>query len=479
MKKILVGCGGLATLCVLSYPGFGWLVEQGVRHQINGIPKQYGMKVELTHFQRHWFSSDAKILWKWQIPAHLSQNAQGQTITISPQNYEKEFPIHFFHGPLIFNHGSVFFGIGHADTHIDWPLFNNLPDKKQFSADSVFPRIDVQMALNFLYQTVWKTSIPPFQLSSLDKNDQVKWHGLHLFNKIKGKAESVKGKLESPGWEVISKHSGGYFKIQNLWSKYYLSHDASGLMIGDVKLKIQDLKMKKPVGLAYELSHLSIDSSANVDQDLFSTTIQVKLDQWQSNQHYYGPLNMDMEISKVHALSLSHLKDLLKPEENASPSFRQRNIWSVIASVPDLLKHGLAVDLKDFHLVTPEGDIDAKAHLGLDPDTAASFLGMQLMQNLSGTLDLSFAQPMLANVLMRMVKDQIYLQQGITADTIDAAKSKEIERAATERVQTKFAALVKEGVLLRESSNYMMHFKLNQGKLLLNNKQFDPGWLVV
>ena len=276
-----------------------------------------------------------------------------------------------------------------------------------------------------------------------------------------------------------SKSLAAYFKLKELWANYHLTHDPSGLMTGQIKFKIQDLKMKKPASPAYELSNLTLHSSANVEQEFFSTAFQVKLDSWQTDKNHYGPLNMDLEVSKVHALSLSHLQDMLKPEENASPSFRQRNIWSVMASVPELLKHGLVIDLKDFHLVTVDGEIDAKAHLGLDPDMASSFLGMQLMQHLSGSFDLSFAQSILSQVLIRLVKDQLYLQQGSKQTTMEPAQAKEIEQAAHARVQQKLEQMVKEGVLLSQESKYLMHFKLNQGKLLLNNKEFDPSWLVV
>ena len=216
MKKVLVGLGGAAVLGLLSYPGFGFLVEKGVRYQIAAMPKQYGMTVKLVDFHRHWFSSDAKILWKWQIPAHLSQNHQGQTITVSPQYYEKEFPIHIYHGPISFSKNAAFFGVGHADTRIDWPLFSNMPQKKEFSSNSIFPHVDIQMALNFLYQTTWKTSVPPFKLSSIDNKSVLLWQGLEIYNRIHGRAESVKGQINFAGGDLNLNGLKSYVRLKNM-----------------------------------------------------------------------------------------------------------------------------------------------------------------------------------------------------------------------------------------------------------------------
>jgi uncharacterized protein YdgA (DUF945 family) len=452
------------------------LVEQGVKHQINRIPKQYGMTVELTNFHRNWFSSDASILWKWQIPAHLSQNAQGQTVTISPQSFEKEFPIHIFHGPVIFNQGKIFFGIGHADTRIDWPLFNNLPEKKEFSQNSVFPHIDIQMALNFLYQTIWNTSIPAFHLTSIDNQNDLQWQGLTIKNKIKGKALAIKGRINFLGGDLNYKVPKSFVHVENLQSRYYLKHEDNGLITGKFSLTLEQLAMQKFDDQQLKLSHLVMDTKSALEQDLFSTEFQVKLASWQHNAVNLGPFNMDLQISKLNATALSHLQKVMQPEQNASPSFRQRNFWSVLATVPDLLKHGLAIDLKDLHLVMTEGPVDVQAHLELAADTASSFLGMQLIQNLQGNIDFNLAQKVLANFMIDMVEKQLQLMETKPETTTSPA---DLHQAALTRVESKLSELVKSGVFIKDNANYLIHLKINKGELSLNNKPFDSSWLLI
>jgi uncharacterized protein YdgA (DUF945 family) len=476
MKKILVGVGGAVVLGLLSYPGFGLLVEQGVRHQISVMPKQYGMTVKLVDFHRHWFTSDAKILWKWQIPAHLSQNAQGQTITVSPQNFEKEFPIHFFHGPISFSKGSVFFGIGHANTVLEWPLFNTLPTKSEFASESIFPHIDIQMALNFLYQTTWKTSIPPFKLSSLNKTNSLNWQGFELYNRIQGRASSVRGQLKFVGGQLDFTELKSYVHLKNLFTKYYLKHHNSGLMIGKIKLKFDHLGFQQFAEHQYQFSDLDLNARSNVKDESFDTEFDTKLGFWTVDGQKYGPLTMDLQISELNARSLAKLQEILQPEENASPSFRQRNFWSVIATIPDLLKHGLVIDLKDFHLDLHEGMIDAKAHISLAPDLASSFLGLQFLQNLQGNIDLSLPKELLNQFLVSMVVSQLHLSQEQEQSSLDATT---LEREAGARVQAKLNKLTQDGVLILENSNYAFHISIAQGQLSINNKTFDPSWLLV
>lgn len=474
MRKILGALGGVAALGLLSYPGFGLLVEKGVRQQLTSMPKQYGMSVELTDFHRHWFTSDAKILWKWQIPAHLTQNSQGQTITISPQNYEKEFEIKIFHGPIVLTGGHLFFGIGHADTHIDWPLFSNLPLKDEFSKESIFPSINIQMALNFLFQTTWNTQIPAFKLIGVNQPNKIDWHGLVIHNQIKNNTEALKGEIDFPGVQVVKENTS--FDIQKLQSKYHFKHDDSGLYIGKLGFNVDAISLNDDQKNEFMIHNWVVESHSDIHQGLFSTEFVVNLKDLVVNQQKVGPLEFDLELSKINALALNQMHEVLKPQQNASPSFRQKNFWALMTTVPELLKHGMSLELKKFHLVLEQGTIDSHAQFSLAADEAGGLMALQSLKNLQGNVDIQLSQNLLSQWLKSVLEKQLSIQQLSLGNSVS---SNDIQQAAASRTDQKLKELVSSGVIKVDASDYVFHIKFNNGQLLVNDLPFNPSWLVI
>lgn len=474
MKKIVGALGGLAVLGLLSYPGFGYLVEKGVRQQLAAMPKQYGMSVELTDFHRHWFTSDAKILWKWQIPAHLTQNSQGQTITISPQNYEKEFEIKIFHGPLVMTSDTFFIGIGHADTHIQWPLFSNLPVKENFTKDSVFPSINIQMALNFLNQATWNTQIPAFKLKAVNHSNQIDWHGLEIHNKIKNNAQSFKGEIDFPGAHINQQNT--LLDINNLHSDYHFKHDDSGLYIGKLGFDVDTLSIKDTQNHDFQVHEWKVASHSEVDQGLFSTELDVHFKDVIVNGEKFGPLALALELSKMNASALNQMHEILKPQQNASPSFRQKNIWALLTTVPELLKHGMDIRLKQLDLNLEQGKINTHAEFVLAPDEAGGVMALQSLKNLQGHIEIQVTQTLLSHWLKDLLEKQISIQQASLSSSVSAD---EVHDAASSRADQKLKELVSLGVIKTNTSDYIFHINLSNGQLLVNNLPFNPAWLVM
>lgn len=475
MKKILGAIGGIAVIGLLSYPGFGLLVEKGVHQQLDNMPKQYGMSVTLTDFHRHWFTSDAKILWKWQIPAHLTQNAQGQTVTISPQNYEKEFQIHIYHGPLVLTGGNVFFGIGHADTRIDWPLFSNLPIKDDFTKDSIFPHVNIQMALNFLFQTTWNTQIPAFKLTSNNSQNQIDWKGLTIHNKIRNKANSFKGNINFVGG--VFKENKSYFGINNFVSDYNFKHDPSGLYTGKLDFNIGSLDITDLNNNKVHFAKWAVNSHSDVVNGLFSTEFMMNLAELSSNNKKMGPFEIDIEAAKINAAALNQMHEVLKPQQNASPSFRQKNFWSLITAIPELLKYGLEVNLKKFHLVFDNGAIDSNAKIVLLQNNSSSLLSLQPLQNLQGNISIEVSKAILSNMISELVEKQIAAKT--VTENQPSPTAEDIHNAAVSRTTDKLTSLVKSGVLVSQSSNYLMQIKFEKGQFTVNGLAFDPSWLMI
>jgi uncharacterized protein YdgA (DUF945 family) len=474
MKKLIGSLGALAAVGLLSYPGLGYLVEKGLQHQMNAMPKQYGMTLELKDFQRHWFTSEAKLLWKWDIPAHLKQNDQGQTITISPQHYEKEVQLHIFHGPVVLRNFKPFLGVGYASTVFYWPFTAaNEPAPTQFSKESIFPEIHVSMSLDFFMHTHWKTEVPPFKLLAQDKKAEIDWGGFVLKNTISTNLNRIKGQLNLK--DLTIKKTDGVTEINTLDTAYDFKMDPVGLYIGDADFSLNHAQMAKDVFI----DQVKIKNIAEVQNNLFSTRFDASLKSASLNGFQLGPFNAEFKLSQINAPALVKAQQNLQQQQNASPSFRSKGFLSLAAAIPELLKYGVKMDLSQFHLVLPDGSIDSHLSLILPADEASSsMMNLQRMQALKGDAEIKLSKTLLKNALVDIVEKQMKSQQQLALDpAANPASDQEIEKVATTRTTEKIEALVKAGVLREQNDTYVLNFKLQTSQVTVNDLPFDPAWL--
>jgi len=465
MKKILLSVGSLAVIGALSYPGFGFLVEKGIRHQIEMMPKQYGMTVELKDFHRHWFSSDAKLFWHWDIPAHLKQNAQGQTITVSPQHFEKEINIQIAHGPIVFNKWQPFFGIGYAATTFNWPFKES---KVEFAKDSTFPQINVRMGLDFLMHTHWNTEVPAFSLISSDNTANINWGGMVLKNNIATNLDKISGNMYLKSLAIKNPQMSA--DIANFSSSYDFSLNKVGLYIGNATIALD----KFSLGNTLQFNDLKVNNDSAIADNLFSTEINLSLQSANINGTVLGPLSTKLQLSKINAAALYKVKKSFDQQQNASPNFRNKNLMTLVATIPELLKYGLQLNLQHFHLNLKNGVIDGKMQFTLPADEkSAAMLNIARMQTLSGTADFALGSTLVKDWLIDLVQKQLASQQQGNVTTVDLAS------IATARTSEKLASLVNDKVLIQKDEQYILHIKLQNGNITINDLAFNPAWLMI
>jgi len=474
MKKIIGIVGGVVAVGLLSYPGFGVLAEKGLRHQLDAMPKQYGMSLELTSFSHHWFTSDAKLHWMWQMPAHLTQNDQGQTVTVSPQHFEKEFNIKIFHGPIVFHLGKPFFGIGYANSTLDWPIFTNMPNKDQFSKGSVFPKINLQMGLNFLFQTSWNTEVPPFNLISLDKKTQLKWQGLSLTNKLGDKAKFFDGVINFVGLNLIKDKS--QFTLTDVQSDYKFKQDPSNLYTGRGNLNVAAVDILDFNQNKIKLADFALNTASDVNNNQFSASVKMQLKKLLFNDKSMGPFELDTQLSNLNPGVLYRMHQTLQQEQNASPSFRQKNLWSLMSSLPELVKYGFEYDLKKLHVVLENGRIDSSGSVVVPSDASGKTDSLKALQKLDVNWNIQISQGLLSGWVAEVVEKQMSQQMPIDQNP---SSVEDLHKTAVIRTDAKIASLLSSGVLESKASDYIISIHYKNGQLTVNNKSFDPAWLVI
>lgn len=147
---------------------------------------------------------------------------------------------------------------------------------------------------------------------------------------------------------------------------------------------------------------------------------------------------------------------------------------TLVATIPELLKYGLELNLPQFHLNLKNGVIDGKMQFTLPADEkSAAMLNIARMQTLSGTADFALGKILVKDWLVDLVQKQLASQQQGNATTVDMAS------IATVRTSEKLDSLVNDKVLIQKDEQYILHVKLQNGKITINDLAFNPAWLMI
>ena len=472
MKKMVAVVGGLAILSIGSYPLFGMMIEKELRHQVEAAPKQYGMSLSIREYHRHWFYSQAKVVWEWHIPAHLTQNHLGQTVTVSPKDMVKEFDLDILHGPVILK-PTPFFGIGYAKTSIDWPLMNKSNGEERYDKASVYPKLELSLATNFLLQTHWKTTISHFKLISQDQTQQLLWDGMVFENLMDRTGKHLKGQADLTGFDLVKPDM--QVNLKGAQSNYDFEREKEGLYVGHAQFDIHQLHMQNNNQQVFDLEDLVFTTNTDLDNEEFTTQLVTHFDKLNIDSKPVGPFDIDLKIEKVNAQVLARINQLFQQEQNASPSFRQKNMWSMLSNVPELLKYGMVMQINKLHVVFPNGFIDSHGTMDLPLDISGQ-LNLQRLQTVKGQLEVLISKDLFKNWLIDLVQRQM-LQEQLSLDP--SASSTDIHEIAVSRTSKKLTDLEQSGVLKAQSSEFLINIQFHDGQLTVNQLPFDPSWLMI
>ena len=98
------------------------------------------------------------------------------------------------------------------------------------------------------------------------------------------------------------------------------------------------------------------------------------------------------------------------------------------------------------------------------------------MQKLEVNWNIQISQSLLSGWVAEVVEKQMTQQM---LNDQNQPPAEELHKTAVTRTDAKIASLLSSGVLESKASEYMISIHYKNGQLTVNNKSFDPAWLVI
>lgn len=501
MKKILGLVIILIVLILGSYYGMGLVTERTLKKNVNIVNQTSGIYVDLQHYHRGWFTSDAKMKWNLHIPERVVKNQDGQSTTVPAQDYTVDMPLKVYHGPIIFANKSVQFGLGYAHTNLELPEQYQKQFGDFFTADSTRPHLDVSVLVNYLNRSRLRINLPKFKLVAKENQGVFEWNGLTNDVTISSNLDHIDGDFEVEGMSF--KKDASSATVGKVTSDYDLEQTSEGLYIGEASVSIPSFVVTENDQKVFDISDFKARSESDVEGGLFHTSFDASLKQLTSHGKVYGPGVVKVALKNLDAQILGQINAQANKMQQGTDQERQQALMTILPELPKLFSKGAIFEISEMSLAMPEGKVHGTLHVALPQGDIGN--PFELLQKVEGEGRLQVPTVVIKALMRESVKQKMQQQGNLPQAIADQMKQNDVqapdqqqpaeqntavsnppqpapqptaaetEQQATAQAEQKLAGLVQSGLLLQTGNDYVIELKLANGQLTVNGQPFSPS----
>lgn len=387
MKKYLPIISIIAIIVVIMVGApfaTGMMAEKQYHFMIQENPFKPLLRLESRSFERGFFSSQATTFIEITDP--VVREALADELG-KDENGKVGLFIHhqLSHGPLIFTAGQ---GIDFAIARVTHRI-----EKSDFGQDSEgVDLFELDTSLHFDGSQTIKVNSR--EISTENGNATTTLMPLSVSFVTDKSYRTMKGGGDWKG--VISKNSRGEILILSDILFEFDAEKSGEMWFGNVSLTQSSMTLESPKE-TFQMHELKVESqSSEHDDRLIDSAVQISFQQVKAAGKVYGPGELDLAINNISATTLERLAAIQQRAMDASSSDQEFALQAAgieaLALLPELLSHGIVIDMKRLYLNTPDGEIVGHFNLTLPKINPSLLLNIPYMKSII-LLDSGFSLP--------------------------------------------------------------------------------------
>lgn len=484
MKKILgvVGTlGALGILVVGGYVGTGWLTERAFQKTVKDIQQVKGVELKITQYHRGIFHSNAVVDWVLHVPAYQTKLQNGQLQTVAEANYLVPMHLSICHGPVILSKDGLHLGLGYAQTLINIPKPYQRQMQDMYSAASTFPKFKLTLLITFSNQAKISLKVPGFHMTTLSNDGQFDWSGLNSSSKLSLDLSAMEGSAVLAGARFHQ--ADMQMTLDHVTSNYHINKTTSGFYEGEADFHLQSLQIENHAKTQLGVKNFSISSDSQEKEALFDSHLKASLDTILIENHSYGPGQIEISLKNLDAQVLSRINHQVKSAQQSSMIARQKMLISILPDLPRLFAQGAIFSISKLSFVMPEGKVQGSLEVSLPKGSVSN--PFQILSHVVGAGHLAVPVKVVQEVMQNAVRQKLQqppvldAQQQVNPSTqsMGLPQGDDLEHQVKTLTDKRLSSLVESGALVQQGNDYTLDVKLEQGKIMVNNKPFVPTML--
>ena len=425
MKKLAGLVIILAVLILGGYFGMGVVTEKTIKNNIELINQPNGLFAQIEQYNRGWFSSDAKVKWRLHLPERVIKDENGKSQTVPAQDYQMVMPVKIHHGPFIYADKHVLFGMGYAETILEFPAEYNQKFDELFSKDSMKPKVDLSIFVNYLNKSSLELDLPSFKLVSKDGTGHFEWMGMNSSTELSSNMGKVEGNLVIDGMKMTKDDT--QITLGKVSTDFDLHKTPSGLYLGDANFSLPSFDVIVKDKKMFEISNFTLSSVSDIKEHLFNTHFSLALKSLIANGKNYGPGELEIALRNLDADVLADINKQASAMQNGTEADRQKAMMALLPQVPKLFNKGAEFEISKIGLKIPEGDIEGNLFVSLPKGNGGN--PFELIQKIQGNAKLKMPKLVVKQLVQQSVMQQMAKQPDMQQALIQQLQSAQAQQA--------------------------------------------------
>ena len=482
MKKLAGFVIILAVLVLGGYYGMGFLTERTIKSNLQMLNQTNGLVADVQQYHRGLFSSDALIKWRLHIPERIVTDDNGNSKTIAAQDYQLETPIYIHHGPIIYSNDKMRFGMGYAKAQLPLPAEYNQQFNDLFSSASTRPQFDLSIFVSYFMHNDIEMALPTFKLITKDGTGTFDWMGMHSSLNMSSSRDQIDGDLVIDG--LTFSKADAKVSLGRVSTEYNLHQTPAGLYLGDAKFNVPSFVVEAKNAVLLSIKELSMNSSSDIQDHLFRTNFNLGLQSVLANNKTYGPGALEISLRNLDADVLAQINQQANKIQNGTEEERQLAMIAIFPELPKLFSQGVELEISKLTFKIPEGSIDGNLLVSLPKGDNSN--PAELIQKIQGHAKLKAPTALVKQLMQQAVAQQmarnpemqqILIQQLQGNNTDPSQAPLTTDQITAMQTDKQIAAMEQNGLVVLSGSDYVIEMNFDQGKLMVNGKQFDSSML--
>ncbi len=465
MKKWTGILLSLVVLLLVTYAIMGFIVKSTLNKNINSIPQNSIVRIHLDNYQRGWFSSQAVLSIKMNIPAQESKDEHGVAKMQPPINFELNYPLMIKHGPVICTDYGMHFGIAYVTTQ---------------------PQSHYHVLVNYFNETWSRYAFPAltFKGNSGPESVEFSWQGLSATLGTSPSLNNILGNLILYGFNGAANNVA--FQVGKVSDEFNLNHARDGLWLGKNHFSLLSAAMSQGNQKLFDLQGVELSSSSDVTEGMLNFDFNLSINKLFVDNKTYGPGSLQLTIKNLDADAMASInqRSWSAMQNDQSSALL---VPELLSNVPKLLSQGSELEISAAADL-PEGKITSNFKLTL-PKTEVSD-PTQLLQKASGSGQFKAPIVVVKEIMSSLLKNN-NKQEGTTTQTSQAPTAatslpaistvtnttKNSDDELQKQVDKILQNLLDKGYIKVEGNNYVVDLKIEDQKIFMNGQLFDANKL--
>jgi uncharacterized protein YdgA (DUF945 family) len=431
----------------------GFVSEYKFQDVINEISAFSNTDIEVTSYNKHWFSSDALVT--------IDLGAE-KTVPLEPARLQKFFAesklqkinirAHILHGPFIYYQNKINIAQAIIDASV---MLNDEQNKLLQRTLSSPPIISMQMMIKINGRSIIDINVPPYVYESANRH--IKWQNIYFGMEFSSSLHKIKRTIDIPEIQLEAPNFKLY--LNSLKATYSGEKEADNLWLGDSAFSLKSFHFEITKVISGGTENFTTTSSFKEQKGLISGDTEINIDKLTVDDKNFTDNKIAWAISNFNMVSLAKLKQeisSLDSEEFALAPMKQASHF--LDLLRELLSNNATIEIKQFDITTPWGKADVHGKAVFPPVAAKTESELDFLTNMQQEFDLRLEKKLALSLAKNFLK---YFTP--------AHKNEDYNKQAMILLNN----LEETKTIVSDDGNYKMHIEYKDKKLMLNNIPFS------